>query len=152
MVEGGDSPKTVDDTKASRIVMTCQSANPFDAAVVVDGDPVTARYARMLFTNPTGAPLLGGPAEVETRLAAHAEAQRHGPKAERHRGKAGHGKVKAGKQHTGSKDQKVKKDQHQGHNDRNGRKNHKKGEAQTPQRAAGTRRVTFQLPTRAVGS
>ena len=41
-VEGGDLPKAVDDTKASRIVKTRQSANPFDAAVVVDGDPVTA--------------------------------------------------------------------------------------------------------------
>jgi len=55
----------------------------------------------------------------------------------------GHGKAKAGKQHTGSKDRKGKKDQHQGHNDRNGRKDHKKG---SPDTTAGSGDAARDIP------
>ena len=43
-VEGGESPKAADDTKAYRIVKTRQSANSFDAAVVVDGCDIPAPH------------------------------------------------------------------------------------------------------------
>jgi hypothetical protein len=81
---------------------------------------VDARYVRLVFTNPTHEPRLGGLAEVEIRPAPQAGANGSESSEERNRtdlghGKpqSGHGKAKAGNQHTANKDRNKQQDQQQ---------------------------------------
>ena len=97
---------------------------------------VEARYVRVLFTNATGEPRLGGLAEVQIQPAGTGAAQRGGPQADRHRSKSGHAKdkpgherAKAGKQPKGSKDQKGSKQEKKGAKEQDGRKDQKKGKS-----------------------
>jgi hypothetical protein len=57
---------------------------------------VDARFVRIAFTNPDGAPRLGGLAEIEVLPSAKVEAKRGDATSERHRVKAGHAGAKAG--------------------------------------------------------
>jgi hypothetical protein len=57
---------------------------------------VDARFVRIAFTNPDGAPRLGGLAEVEVLPSAKVEAKRGDATSERHRVNAGHAGAKAG--------------------------------------------------------
>jgi hypothetical protein len=83
---------------------------------------VESRYVRLVVSNPTGAPRLGGLAEVEVRAAGTAAGHRDGSKHDRQRAEAGSRKTTSGHDHTG--DHKGAKDRHGGKRSKPGKDKH----------------------------